>query len=53
MNSNSQDLSIQLANALFNTLSNYYIENTIRKEKETYEVLIAKKDSIEKSTIWK
>jgi uncharacterized protein involved in exopolysaccharide biosynthesis len=41
------ELSIALANALFKSLSDYYIESTVRKEQETYNLLTEKKDSLE------
>lgn len=41
-----QELSIGLANALYDVLSEFYIKNTIEKQKATYEHVRQKADSI-------
>lgn len=43
----NEQLTIQLLKTLFESLSSFYIESTIRKEQETFDLLSAKKDSIE------
>jgi uncharacterized protein involved in exopolysaccharide biosynthesis len=44
--SRSEDLSIALANKVYEKLSNYYIKKTIEKQQKTYEVILQKVDSI-------
>ena len=44
----SEALSLQLSDAFFKSLSNYYVESSTRKEQETYNILKTKKDSIER-----
>jgi hypothetical protein len=43
----NEQLSISLINSIYSSLSDFYIASTIRKEKESYDILSAKKDSIE------
>jgi hypothetical protein len=43
----SETLSIDLIKAIYAALSDFYVASTIRKEKESFDVLSAKKDSIE------
>jgi hypothetical protein len=42
----SPELSISLLKQIFASLSNFYIESTIRKEKDSWQVLVDKRDSI-------
>ena len=44
----SEALSLQLSEAFFRSLSEYYVESSTRKERETYAILKTKKDSIER-----
>lgn len=44
----SEALSLQLSDAFFRSLSEYYVESSTRKERETYNILKIKKDSIER-----
>jgi hypothetical protein len=48
LKTNSEDLSIQFIKQVFKSLSGYYVESTVRKERESFEVLSAKKDSVER-----
>ncbi len=43
----NEQLSIELLKQNYKSLSDFYVESTIRKEKESFTVLSAKKDSIE------
>jgi hypothetical protein len=47
LNTNNEELTIALIKQIYESLSNYYIESTVRKEKESYDILASKKDSIE------
>lgn len=44
----NEDFTIAFIKALYNSLSDFYIESTVRKEKETYDILCEKRDSLEK-----
>ena len=44
----NEKLSLQLSEAFFQSLSQYYVESSTRKEQETYNILKTKKDSIER-----
>ena len=44
----SEALALQLSEAFFRSLSEYYVESSTRKERETYAILKTKKDSIER-----
>jgi hypothetical protein len=44
--STDEDLSIQLLNSLFKKLSAFYIDKTIEKQKQTYEITKNKADSL-------
>jgi hypothetical protein len=46
LKTNNEKLTLLLIKSIFKSLSNYYIESTIRKEKESFDVLRSKKDSI-------
>jgi hypothetical protein len=48
LKTNSEELSIQFIKQVFRSLASYYIESTVRKERESFEVLSAKKDSVER-----
>jgi uncharacterized protein involved in exopolysaccharide biosynthesis len=48
LRTHSEELTLKLIKTIFNSLSDFYIESTVRKEKESYEILVAKKDSIER-----
>ncbi len=47
INSNDPELSIALANDIFDELSKFFIDKTIEKQKATYDILKEKVDSIE------
>lgn len=45
-NTNNPELSIAITNKIFDNLSKFYIEKTIEKQKNTYNIIKAKTDSI-------
>ena len=49
VNSQSEDLSIKLANEFYSRLSSFYIDKTIEKQKATYSIVESKVDSLQKA----
>lgn len=47
----SEDLTIQLSRVLYENLSEYYIENTVEKQKRFFELAKFKKDSLERELL--
>jgi hypothetical protein len=46
---NNGDLTLILIKQLFKSLSGFYVESTVRRERESYEVLVKKRESIEQT----